>query len=324
VTDDVPAARRRVLKRWLRVIALMVALAAGGWALASRWDEVGTAWSELSSVGIAGTLISCLVASILPFFAWRALLADAGSRLPLAAGARVYFLAQLGKYVPGSVWAVVAQVDLARELQVPARRSATISLVHLALACLSALLVAAAAVPASSADTSSYWWVFLLVPVLVAGLHPRVVAVAFGAVARILRRPADPVHTSVRGMSVALAWFLASWVFYGLHYWFQVRDLGAGVSAGGLLLLSVGGFALAWVVGLLVVVAPAGAGARELVLALLFAAVLTPGAAVLAALLSRVVLTIIDLALAGLAVLISVRGRRQVAIDRRSGGMGPA
>ena len=42
--------------------------------------------------------------------------ASSGSPLPLAVARRVFLLAQLGKYLPGSVWPVLAQTELGRDL----------------------------------------------------------------------------------------------------------------------------------------------------------------------------------------------------------------
>lgn len=62
--------------------------------------------------------------------------------------------------------------------------------------------------------------------------------------------------------------------------------------------LAVGGYALAWIVGFLVVLAPAGAGARELVLAAVVALAVGGGGAAVVVLGSRVLLTLADLLLA--------------------------
>ena len=296
------------------MIALGIAVSACIWALAAQWEQVRSAWSELTAGNVAGTVAAGAIASVLPMLAWRALLADAGSRLPLGSAARVYFLAQLGKYVPGSVWAVVAQVDLAREFDVPARRSAAVSLMHLALAILTGLVAAAVTLPLVFSGGGDFWWVFLLLPVLAVAVHPRVVGLLFDRVMRVLRRPAEPLRLSMRGLAVALWWSLLSWLFYGLHFWLLVRDLGpeGGTVRG--LILSVGGFAFSWVVGFLVVLAPAGAGVREVALTLVFASVLSPGAAVMAALLSRLALTAVDLLLAGAAVVAAVQRRRHTSV----------
>jgi uncharacterized membrane protein YbhN (UPF0104 family) len=76
------------------------------------------------------------------------------------------------------------------------------------------------------------------------------------------------------------------------------------------LALAVGGYALAWVVGFLVVVVPAGAGARELVLVAVLAGTLPHAAVLLVVLVSRVLVTLVDLLFAGLGMLVVRRRGR--------------
>ena len=69
-------------------------------------------------------------------------------------------------------------------------------------------------------------------------------------------------------------------------------------------MLLIGGYGLAWAVGFIVIIAPAGAGAREVALAAVLAAVLdVSGAVVVVVLLSRVLFTLVDLGAAGLGLL---------------------
>ena len=85
------------------------------------------------------------------------------------------------------------------------------------------------------------------------------------------------------------------WAAYGVHLLLLLRGrpLEQGPS---LTLLSLGGYALAWTVGFLVVVAPAGGGAREVALVVALAPVLDRAGAVAVALVSRVLMTVGDLA----------------------------
>jgi hypothetical protein len=76
----------------------------------------------VGSLGLA--LLTVLAGLFTSFLGWRAVLADYGGRLPLAGGLRVFFLSQLGKYLPGSIWPAVAQMELGREYKVPRRVSA--------------------------------------------------------------------------------------------------------------------------------------------------------------------------------------------------------
>jgi hypothetical protein len=87
-----------------------------------------------------------------------------------------------------------------------------------------------------------------------------------------------------------------SHLLLGVQAWLLARDLGAEGSA--VLPLAVGAFALASVAGLLALPVPAGAVVREAVLVVALSPVLPIGSALLLALVSRVLLTVGDLAAA--------------------------
>jgi len=89
--------------------------------------------------------------------------------------------------------------------------------------------------------------------------------------------------------------------------WLVISALGAPTSLESFA-LAAGGYALAWTIGFLVVVVPAGVGVREAVLALALAGQLGPGSVVVTVLLSRVLLTAADFLL-GLVAAADVRHR---------------
>jgi uncharacterized membrane protein YbhN (UPF0104 family) len=98
-----------------------------------------------------------------------------------------------------------------------------------------------------------------------------------------------------------LAWSAGVWVADGVQAWLLLRALGA--SGRWLPLFATGGFALATVVGVLVLVMPAGAGAREGAIVALFSSVLAPSTATAFALVSRVLFTSADAIAAALAAI---------------------
>ena len=159
---------------WLRagLLALVVGLAVYG--LASQWTQVQADLAKLAWYDVAGAALCVLAGLGCMMLAWRALLADLGSPLPLPAAIRVMFIGQLGKYVPGAVWAVAAQVELARDYDVPRRRSATASMVAMVTTLVVGLVVAGVMLPLTSTSAvRRYWWVLAVTPLAVACLYPR-------------------------------------------------------------------------------------------------------------------------------------------------------
>jgi uncharacterized membrane protein YbhN (UPF0104 family) len=100
------------------------------------------------------------------------------------------------------------------------------------------------------------------------------------------------------------------WVSYGVHLTLLAHPL---ASAGHRLpLLATGAYALAWVVGFVVVIAPAGVGAREGMLVVALAPAMSASAATAVALVSRLVMTAGDFAWAAVA---AAAGRRAIRPD---------
>jgi glycosyltransferase 2 family protein len=283
------------LVRW-GFVAVTVAL--GGYAIAREWTHVRSALASLGFLPVAGALVAVLAALLAAMQVWRVLLAALGSPLPARPAARIMFIGQLGKYLPGSIWPVLAQMELGNEYQVPRHRSASASVLTMLLVLLTGLLTALVALPFVARSTD-YVWALLAAPALLVLLVPRVLNAVLNRVLRLARRPPLEVELTGRAIAGALAWSFVSWAGYGVQIWVLMLALGAPAGKG--FLLALGGFAFAWTVGFLVVIAPAGAGVRDVLLALTLGLVLGHGAAIAIALVSRVLLTIGDLVTAGLA-----------------------
>jgi hypothetical protein len=214
----------------------------------------------------------------------------------MRAALHVFFLGQLGKYLPGSVFAVAAQMELGRDQGVSRSRTGTASLLFMGVLTAIGLLVAAVALPFASPDAlHQYFWVLIILPIGLVCLAPPVLTKLVATMLRLLRR--DPLERplSSRGVGAAVGWTLAMWLAYGVHLWLLVLPQ-PRTGDGHVFLLSLGGYALAWTVGFLFILAPAGALIRETVLVLAFASVLDRPAATAVAVVSRGVMTVGDLA----------------------------
>jgi len=213
--------------------------------------------------------------------------------------------------VPGAVWVTAAQVELGREHLVPRQRSATASVLAMLITLATGLLVAAVTLPLSSASAvRQYWWALVLaVPALIA-LYPPLTNYVLNRLLRLARRPPLERQLSMAGMAKAVAWSLLGWGFFSIHSWLLVADLtGKGVSV---LPIAAGAYALAWSVGFVLIPFPGGVGPRELAFIAALAPVMPRGSAIVVAVISRLVLTVADLAWAALAFALG-RGMRTAA-----------
>ncbi len=303
-------------KKLVRFAFLLVALGFGAWAIAGRWTEVADGFTRLSWPLLAGSLVAVLAALTAGMMMWRALRADLGSPLRFTDAAKVFFVGQLGKYIPGSLWPVLAQMEMGKDLGVPRPRSAAAFFLTYPIYLVSGLAVALVTLPAFAGDSvAGYAWMLLLLPLLVVGLHPRVVNAVLGFGLKLIKRPPLERPLTRRGVLTSVGWAFAGWAAYGVHLALIVAGLGApGARA---LVLSLGAFALAWCLGFIVVIAPAGAGVREVAMVAALAPVLDGGSTIAAALCSRLVVSAGDLVCAGLAGLAARRAEAVPATARR-------
>jgi uncharacterized membrane protein YbhN (UPF0104 family) len=295
--------RSAVLGRGIRLLAVAAALAAGGLAVADRWSSVHRSVSRIGPGPIVATVGLAAVFELATVLSWRAVLAGMGNRLPLPGASRVVLLSALGKYIPGSVWPYLAQVEMSRRYDVPRSRSAAASVTTVMIGLVTGLVLAAATVPWYSLHAAEHYWpVFLAIVPLVAVLHPSVFNRLMDRALHLARRPplADPV--TGRAIGRGAAWSALAWLAAGLQVWI----LAASVSRVGpsSVLLCLGGYALAWSAGFLVVIAPAGAGVRDAALTAILSSVMPTPAALSVALICRAVSAFGDLGAAAVAGLL--------------------
>ena len=314
------AALRLAESRAVRWTFVAATVGLGGYAIAEHWSSVQSGLSRIGPLDVAGGLFCVLAGLLATMQVYRVLLGALGSPLPARTAAQILFVGQLGKYLPGSVWPVLAQMQLGTAHKVPRTRSASASVLAMLMSLVSGILVGLVVVPFAGRATP-YWWVFLLAPVIGVCMHPRLLNRILNRLLRLARLPPLDQPLTGQDVAVALAWGVVGWVFFGLQIWLLGNRL--GLSSGSDLLLAIGGFAFAWCAGFVVVFAPAGAGIREVVLIAVLAGTMKAGDALAIALVSRVLMTAGDLISAGTAALFARRSRPVSAPGPASGQPGP-
>jgi hypothetical protein len=295
----------------VRTAALIVAVSLGAYAVVARWGDIHGSLTRVGVVGPVLAFVAVLAGLAASAMSWRALLVEFGERLPWRDSMRVFFLGQLGKYLPGGVWPVLAQMELGQAAGARGRRVGAAAVVVLGVNVTTGLLVAVVCLPFSSAHAlHHYAWVLALLPLGLALLYPRLLGRVVDRLLRLAGRDGLDQPLRWRAVLVATFWSLIMWVLYGV----QIALLAHPLAESGhrLLLLAIGSYALAWVVGFVIVIAPAGVGAREGMLVVALAPALTASAATAVALVSRLVMTAADFAWALIA---GVARRRAVRPD---------
>jgi hypothetical protein len=256
-------------------------------------DRVDWRWVVASSATFS-------VAYVVLIATWRAMLSSWGARLPSGTAARIWTVSNLGRYVPGKVWQIAAMGVLAQRAGVSP-----------IVATGSAVLGTAVNIAAGFVIVMATGWRLLELPyagapavaavivvatalglLIIPWLAPKALRVAERATGAVVSVPPPPR----RALGYALAGNLAGWLLYGIGFQMLTRAL-LGAAPGGLAsYLAV--YTLSYLVGYLVLPAPAGVGFREASMITLMpaAGLATAAEAAVLAIASRVLLTILDVA----------------------------
>jgi uncharacterized membrane protein YbhN (UPF0104 family) len=262
-------------------LAAQILLAAGLVFLLLRLRSIwGDSQIQLSRVGwgwLAGAVVLGAWAIVGSAFIWVDILRRLGA-VPQRGWAGIFLQAQLGKYVPGSLWQYAGRTGLARAYGLPMRLVAKSLPIELC----------ATTYAAASFSTLLLGWWGVLGTVALLGA-------AWYAGSR-LRGDRRGVRTAAR----VTVLYAAMWPFMGASFWLTARAF-VHVPFGDLPVY-IGTFAAAWVVGLLAIYAPAGLGVREAVIVGLLRGKIGSADALVVAAASRAVFTLVDLLAAGVAI----------------------
>lgn len=256
----------------------------------------------LDAPSLAVAVLAAAVGVVCSAAKWRAILADLGHRVPVGAVAQIFLLGQVGKYLPGSVWSMVTETQLAARHGVSKRRSLAASVTAMLVSIGSGAAVILVTLPLRPDVGGGTRWLGLALLPALAVLHPVVLGRLIDTGLRVARQAPLRVRTSMRGSAVAFGWGLLTWASNGVLVFAIAHPLGLAATWRAAA-LTVGGYAVAWLAGLVVVVAPVGVGVRDGALVVVLATALPLASAIVVALVARLVLVCVDLALAALTML---------------------
>ncbi|WP_456245748.1 lysylphosphatidylglycerol synthase transmembrane domain-containing protein [Longispora urticae] len=311
-------------------IAIIVAIAGFVvWNVVTNWAQVRDTWLGLAWQSLALSLVAAIAAMGANVLAWRAALADVEHEVDVPTAAQICLVGGLAKYLPGSVWSYVLQMELGRRAGLPRPRAFLASLIATGLGLVTALLVGLAGLPTllreasggtadhAGAVRTALWVMLILLPIALLCAVPAVLTRLVQLFLRLVRRPGLENPLTWAGVLRVMGFSALGWVLFGLHFWL-LANAQAAPGLGGLL-VCVGAFAIAMNVGMFVVISPSGLGVRESVLVAALVPFLSSGdvvgTALGIALASRLILTVADLIAAGLAALTAMRALRRTPAD---------
>jgi hypothetical protein len=282
-----------VAAQWLFAAAVVWAAAR---ALRGQWSAAA---ERLASLRIGwGWVLAATVVVFLTYLllieTWRRVLAGWKAYLPFGVATRIWFVSNLGKYLPGKVWSIAAMGVMARQQAVsPVAAAGSSILIQLVTVTTGIALVLVTGIGAVDQPVLA----IVIGVVLAAGiatmpaLLPRLARIA----ASLTGKPFEVAPVPASSVWIAVGGSLLSWLAYGLAFqWFVVGVLGG---AAGATSSYIAVYAASYIIGFLALFAPGGVVVREsaLVAGMVRLGLATQADAFAVAVASRLWLTVVEL-----------------------------
>jgi uncharacterized membrane protein YbhN (UPF0104 family) len=232
-------------------------------------SKIVDGWSEYGDVirnatwgwAIVGVLVAFCGMTTLGLV-WRSSIAALGVQTRMRDVFIWYQIGNLGKYVPGGIFQVLGRGELATRGGVP--RSVAYNSVALSMGAtyICGALVSALLLPFALLEHGSIggtWWVFLAIPLGLAGMHPKVLSKVFFLAERAFGGSSERQIPSWGASVVLVARHAPGWLLNGLACY--VVTLCFDPSPHFFTIVFAG--VVSWVAGFLVIFVPSGLGVRE-------------------------------------------------------------
>lgn len=309
------SSRRSTIINVFRYLLLALVIGAAIFTLVANWTAVSHQLAALQWQRVTVAMIAVFVGIGAGTMSWQVLVDDLGKPIGVGRGAQVFLVGVLGKYLPGSVWAYLLQIELGSKAGLARARVFAATLFSLAVAAVAALIAGAIAVPTLvNLDSRLAWlpWLYLLLPIALVFLYPPILTAIVRIAFRLLRRPRPDHPVRLRVVLASLGWALVSFLSFGVHLW-MLADTREGLTIGPLA-LCIGTMGVAMIASLVAFILPSGAGIRELVIVIALTPLVGVVPAIAYAAVSRLMFIVADLVSAGGAAGLAVVARRRRGI----------
>ncbi len=285
----------------IKILLTVVVLYFLFFQIEKHWADIKDFNWQLDYLYLVLSIVTGLVTLVLFSLIWRWIIFSLGHQVSPAKSFRIFYISNLGRYIPGKVWQLFGILYLAKKEGIPPE-DATASFVLAQLYALPAsfliyilmaqfeteILIDQIAI--FGPQSSMLIFAFMLLVSFAIIFFPEKI-LSFGNI--VLRKFSRPEVKFNPDKKVALKLFVGysiAWVGYGAAFWLFLQAVIPDSKVG--LFASIGIFNAAYQLGYLALFAPGGFGPREIIMGMLltpFVGAIAPAVAIMARLWSIVI-----------------------------------
>lgn len=301
---------QRAVRQTIQVLWVFGVFGFIGLAIATNWEAISrVAWNDTAVLLIVAALAASLLRRLAGGLRWAwvvNLFKTQGDPMPLRDSLRVYFITNLGTYLPGTYWFIPARMMMNSKHGMTAMQTGISTVFEQVLLVLSGALLGLLGLELVAevlgVAVASFWWIAVVVVLGLVSIHPISLRFIMTLLARALRKPLGEYNLKYSTTLLHLVWSIVIWLLGSLALLLLAMVFVSTLTFMDLPVFSAI-FAVSWLIGFFTPFAPSGIGIREGVMGLAFGVMGFPvGAGVVIAMLSRLLIVAEDLFWAGFSV----------------------
>ena len=252
--------------------------------------------SNLNYGYILPALLVTIISLFIPVFAWKYLLGTLGSDLKISKAMRIWFISNLGRYIPGKVWQISGLIVLSNKEGI-SKKVSSVSVIYSQI--VANLIGLSLGIFLFVKDEERITHILMFIGVLIAlAILPFAINRLAIRVLSILKKPKETFEVTYGKFIIYVFMQLVNWIVMGAAFVLFINiftELSISQHPVALFILPI-----SWTLGLLAIFAPGGIGVREGIMTVYLSMFISPGLAAVIPWIYRIWLTIFELLLAGI------------------------
>ena len=262
--------------------------------------------SNLNYGYVLPALLVTILSLFIPVLAWKYLLGTLGSNLKISKAMRIWFISNLGRYIPGKVWQISGLIVLSNEEGI-SKKVSSVSIIYSQIVANLIGLSLGIFLFVKDKEKITYILIFLGVLIVLAIMPFVINKLAIFALS-VLKKPKETFEVSYGKFIIYVFLQLINWLIMGVAFVLFINiftELSIFDNPTALFILPI-----SWTLGLLAIFAPGGIGVREGVMTAYLSMFIGPGLAAVIPWIYRIWLTLFELLLAG--IFYFIKGNREI------------
>ncbi len=271
-------------------------------SLVSNWSQIRQySWDLDYPLLLLSFVLVGLTYSLLAKV-WSQILKQSGSVVGYSKMFKIWFISNLGRYVPGKVWQFLGMLYLLEKENVPKSRSFSVAILAQALSSMAGILIMLGCVKYDFYRRlfSDSWWFSPVLIAFIAGViilifYPKLLQKVMNLGLGIFKKEKISLDYRPKNLLFYLLSYAGCWLLFGFCFLIFIKSI---IPASfGIYFGVTGAFAGSVTIGFLAFFTPGGLGVREGILVALLSSYFPLPVATLIALLSRLWITLAELLL---------------------------